>query len=182
MYGLAALVETVLLENVYCGHVFVFRGRKGDLINVLWADRDGICLFVKRLERGRFVWPQASSGTVHLTPAQLSRLLKGIDWRRPQRTSTTCNVPSSLHQSLGRASISAGPYSACAQLPFPATPFPNPHQFSASCPHDQVCRRHGSCRWRIGNRWRRPETGVDRQARPMMWPSTIVRLQSDENL
>jgi transposase len=47
MYGLAALVETVLLENVYCGHVFVFRGRKGDLVKVLWADRDGMCLFAK---------------------------------------------------------------------------------------------------------------------------------------
>jgi transposase len=42
MYGLAALVETVLLEKAYSGHVFVFRGRKGDLIKVLWADRDGM--------------------------------------------------------------------------------------------------------------------------------------------
>jgi len=43
-------------------------------------------LFAKRLERGRFVWPQARSGTVSLTRAQLSMLLKGIDWRRPERT------------------------------------------------------------------------------------------------
>ena len=92
MYGLAALVETVLLENVYGGHVFVFRGRKGDLIKVLWADRDGLCLFAKRLERGRFVWPQGSSGSVHLTPAQLSMLLEGIDWRRPQRTADPLHV------------------------------------------------------------------------------------------
>ena len=55
------------------------------LLKVLWADRDGLCLFAKRLERGRFVWPQASSGVVHLTPAQLSMLLEGIDWRRPER-------------------------------------------------------------------------------------------------
>ena len=40
----------------------------------------------KRLERGRFVWPQAASGVVHLSAAQLSMLLEGIDWRRPQRT------------------------------------------------------------------------------------------------
>ncbi len=92
MYGLAALVETVLLENVYTGHVFVFRGRRGDLIKVLWADRDGMCLFAKRLERGRFVWPQATSGSVHLTPAQLSMLLEGIDWRRPQRTTEPLHV------------------------------------------------------------------------------------------
>ncbi len=56
------------------------------LIKVLWADRDVLCLFAKRLERGRFVWPQAVAGSVHLTPAQLSMLLEGIDWRRPERT------------------------------------------------------------------------------------------------
>jgi transposase len=86
MYGLAALVETALAEQVYGGDVFVFRGRRGDLIKVLWADRDGLCLFAKRLERGRFIWPQTTTGTVHLTPAQLSMLLEGIDWRRPERT------------------------------------------------------------------------------------------------
>jgi transposase len=88
MYGLAALVEMTLMSNVYEGHVFVFRGRRGDLVKLLWADRDGLCLFAKRLERGRFVWPQVSSGSVHLTPAQLSMLLEGIDWRRPERTSS----------------------------------------------------------------------------------------------
>ena len=86
MFGLAALVETTLGEKAYDGDVFVFRGRRGDLIKVLWADRDGLCLFAKRLERGRFIWPHAASGTVHLTPAQLSMLLEGIDWRRPART------------------------------------------------------------------------------------------------
>ena len=86
MYGLAALVETALAEQVYGGDVFVFRGRRGDLVKVLWADRDGLCLFAKRLERGRFIWPQTTTGTVHLTPAQLSMLLEGIDWRRPERT------------------------------------------------------------------------------------------------
>jgi transposase len=92
MYGLAALLESTLTGQVYDGDVFVFRGRRGDLIKVLWADRDGLCLFAKRLERGRFVWPQAASGTVHLTPAQLSMLLEGIDWRRPQRTTQPLHV------------------------------------------------------------------------------------------
>jgi transposase len=86
MYGLAALVQTALNENAYSGQVFVFRGRRGDLIKVLWWSGDGMCLFAKRLERGKFVWPQASSGTVYLSSAQLSMLLEGIDWRRPQRT------------------------------------------------------------------------------------------------
>ena len=75
-----------LEQKPFSGQVFVFRGRRGDLIKVLWYDGDGLCLFAKRLERGRFVWPQAASGTVSLTRAQLSMLLEGIDWRRPERT------------------------------------------------------------------------------------------------
>ena len=86
MDGLAALVQTTLAENPFSGQLFVFRGRRGDLVKLLWFDGDGMCLFAKRLERGRFVWPQAASGSVSLTTAQLSMLLEGIDWRRPQRT------------------------------------------------------------------------------------------------
>ena len=66
--------------------MFVFRGRRGDIIKLLWWTGDGLCLLSKRLERGRFIWPQASSGTVTLTQAQLSMLLEGIDWRQPVRT------------------------------------------------------------------------------------------------
>ena len=84
--GLSALVQTALEQDPLSGHVFVFRGRRGDLLKVLWFDGDGLCLLAKRLERGRFVWPKADSGTVSLTRAQLSMLLEGIDWRRPQRT------------------------------------------------------------------------------------------------
>ena len=84
--GLSGMVQTALKENPFSGHVFVFRGRRGDLIKMLWWDGDGLCLFAKRLERGRFLWPQATSGTVALTPAQLSMLLEGIDWRRPVRS------------------------------------------------------------------------------------------------
>jgi transposase len=86
--GLSAVAQTVLEKEPYSGHVFVFRGRRGDLIKLLWWDGDGLCLFAKRLERGRFIWPQAQEGTVSLSRAQLSMLLEGIDWRRPIRTST----------------------------------------------------------------------------------------------
>jgi transposase len=86
MDGLAALVQTTLAENPFSGHIFVFRGRRGDLVKLVWFDGDGLCLFAKRLERGRFVWPQATSGTVALSAAQLSMLLEGIDWRRPVKT------------------------------------------------------------------------------------------------
>ena len=84
--GLAAQVQAALSESPFTGHVFVFRGRAGDRVKVLWWDGTGLCLFAKRLERGRFVWPQAQSGAVALSAAQLSMLLEGIDWRRPART------------------------------------------------------------------------------------------------
>lgn len=84
--GLAALVQTRLEADPFSGHAFVFRGRRGDRIKVLWYDGDGLCLFAKRLESGRFVWPRATDGVVALTPAQLAMLLEGIDWRRPART------------------------------------------------------------------------------------------------
>ncbi|HVT26535.1 MAG TPA: IS66 family insertion sequence element accessory protein TnpB [Lacipirellulaceae bacterium] len=84
--GLAAQIQQALAEDPYSGHVFVFRGKRGDLVKLLWWSGDGVCLFAKRLERGRFIWPQATSGSVHLTAAQLSMLLEGIDWRRPDRT------------------------------------------------------------------------------------------------
>ena len=86
--GLAAMVQITLDRDPFSGHVFVFRGRRGDRIKLLWYSGDGMCLLAKRLNEGRFVWPQASSGSVHLTPAQLSMLLEGIDWRAPKRTQT----------------------------------------------------------------------------------------------
>ena len=58
----------------------------GDLLKVLWWDGQGLCLFAKRLEKGRFVWPSAGDGGVVLTAAQLAMLLEGIDWRMPART------------------------------------------------------------------------------------------------
>ena len=84
--GLSMAVQSTLRQDPFSGHVFVFRGRRGDLIKVLWWSGDGLCLFTKRLERGRFVWPQAQDGLAHLTAAQLSMLLEGIDWRCPVRT------------------------------------------------------------------------------------------------
>ncbi|CCD87928.1 Putative transposase (fragment) [Bradyrhizobium sp. ORS 285] len=64
----------------------MFRGRSGSLIKALWHDGQGMCLFAKRLDRGRFIWPQAVDGAVTITSAQLGYLLEGIDWRHPQRT------------------------------------------------------------------------------------------------
>lgn len=84
--GLSALAERVLERDPYSGHLFVFRGRGGDLIKVIWWDGQGACLFSKRLEKGRFVWPSPADGRIRVTPAQLAMLLEGIDWRMPART------------------------------------------------------------------------------------------------
>jgi transposase len=84
--GLALLVQEKLKRDAHGGQLFVFRGRRGSLIKVLWHDGQGMCLFAKRLERGRFIWPSPADGTVTITPAQLGYLLEGIDWRNPQHT------------------------------------------------------------------------------------------------
>ena len=86
MNGLALQVQETLGRDPFAGGLFVFRGARGDLIKILWHDGLGLSLYAKRLEKGRFVWPQADSGAVSLTPAQLSMLLEGIDWRMPART------------------------------------------------------------------------------------------------
>ena len=83
---LAAQAETVLAEDPYSGHLFVFRGRRGDLLKIIWWDAQGACLFSKRLERGRFVWPAAKAGKICLSVSQLTMLLEGIDWSMPQKT------------------------------------------------------------------------------------------------
>ena len=74
--------------TTFTGHLFVFRGRRGDLIKIIWWDGQGACLFSKRLEKGRFMWPSAKEGKISLTGAQLAMLLEGIDWRVPQRSWT----------------------------------------------------------------------------------------------
>jgi transposase len=95
---LSALAEKALAEDPFSGHLFVFRGRRGDLIKVIWFDgplsrmhacaagQRGACLFSKRLEKGRFVWPSPADGKMSVTSAQLAMLLEGIDWRMPKRT------------------------------------------------------------------------------------------------
>ena len=84
--ALAAQAEQTTQQTPFSGHMFVFRGRQGDLIKIIWWDGQGACLFSKRLEKGRFVWPSAKDGKIALTPAQLAMLLEGIDWRLPLRT------------------------------------------------------------------------------------------------
>ena len=80
--GLAAQVQTVLQADPFSGALFVFRGKRGDRLKILAWDGSGLCLYAKRLESGRFVWPPIVEGRLQLTAGQLWLLLEGIDWRR----------------------------------------------------------------------------------------------------
>lgn len=86
MNSLALQVQQVLNLNPNGGDLFVFRGKRGHLLKVLWADGLGLSLYIKRLERGRFIWPSPVGGVVPISGAQLAYLLDGIDWRLPQHT------------------------------------------------------------------------------------------------
>jgi transposase len=86
MQGLALQVQEGLKRDPHGGDLFAFRGRRGDLLKILWHDGMGLSLYAKRLDRGRFIWPQAVGGVVSLSPAQMGYLLEGIDWRNPQHS------------------------------------------------------------------------------------------------
>jgi len=86
--GLAMLVQGVLRQDPFSGHLFVFRGRtRANLIKIVFWDSNGLCLFTKRLEHGVFLWPPsiAPGETLSLTSAQLTLLLEGVDWRAPEQ-------------------------------------------------------------------------------------------------
>src|SRR3982074_300817 len=86
MKGLALQVQQALKRDPHAGDLFVFRGRRGNLVKVFWHYTLGMSLYAKRLERGKFIWPSPADGVVVITPAQLAYMLEGIDWRHPQRT------------------------------------------------------------------------------------------------
>jgi len=86
MNGLALQVQQALERDPHAGDLYVFRGRRGDRLKILWHDGIGMSLYAKRLERGRFLWPSPADGCVAISASQLGYMLDGIDWRNPQRT------------------------------------------------------------------------------------------------
>jgi transposase len=80
MNGLALQVQQVPGRDPHAGDLYVFRGKRGDLIKVLWHDGLGMSLNAKRLERGKFIWPSPADGMVPVTAAQLGYMLEGIVW------------------------------------------------------------------------------------------------------
>jgi transposase len=75
--SLSLQVQEVLRRDPLSGHLFCFR---------IWHDGQGACLFTKKLEKGRFVWPALADGAVTISQAQMSYLLSGIDWRNPRES------------------------------------------------------------------------------------------------
>ena len=98
--GLSALVQNHLNQNPFSGEVYLFRGKSGNKIKVLWSTPEGMCCFYKRLSDTKFVWPRAQNGTVCLSAAQLSMLLEGIDWRHPKRTGPSPEDPDRTRPTL----------------------------------------------------------------------------------
>jgi transposase len=86
MRSLALQVQEALKRDPHAGDLYVFRGRSGSLIKILWHDGIGMSLYAKRLERGKFIWPSAMVGVVSISTSQLAYMLDGIDWRNPQHT------------------------------------------------------------------------------------------------
>jgi transposase len=75
MNGLALQVQETLGRDPYAGDLYIFRGRSGSLIKIIWHDGIGMSLYAKRLERGRFLWPSPADGTVAISPAQMAYML-----------------------------------------------------------------------------------------------------------
>jgi transposase len=80
--GLAAKAQQIIGADPFSGHLFLYRGKRGDYLKALYWDGSGLCLFAKRLEKGRFVWPPIVDGSMTLTAAQLALLIEAMDWRR----------------------------------------------------------------------------------------------------
>jgi transposase len=79
--GLHALVRDHLELDALAGHLYVFASRRKDRVKILYWDRDGFCIWAKRLEEGTYAIPAAEPGSrrMEMTPEELGALLSGID-------------------------------------------------------------------------------------------------------
>ena len=80
--GLAALVREEMKSDPFSGAVYVFRAKRADRVKLIYWDGTGVCLFAKRLEDGKFRWPNVQDSVMRLSAAELAALLEGLDWRR----------------------------------------------------------------------------------------------------
>jgi transposase len=76
--GLSIMVAEQLSLNPLSGHLFCFCNRKRDIIKILYWDRNGFCLWHKRLEKDRFHWPEDEADVIDIQGRELSWLLDGL--------------------------------------------------------------------------------------------------------
>lgn len=77
--GLSLLVADHLSMDAFSGHLFVFCNRGRSIVKILYWDRNGFCLWQKRLEEHRFCWPESAQEVLELTARELGWLLEGLD-------------------------------------------------------------------------------------------------------
>src|ERR1700761_2599061 len=111
--GLAMLVQSVLRQDPFSGHLFVFRGRKANLIKIVYWDGTGLCLFTKRLEQSTFRWPSSAERD--------ARLCAGAASGHPYLPSTLW-LPGLLHHSSGAGPRAADRQGACQPCPARSCP------------------------------------------------------------
>jgi transposase len=80
---LAEHVRTILAQDPLSGHLFVFRNKAGQRVKILWWDKDGYCIYYKRLERGTFHFPASGEKVVAVDSQALLRLLSGLTIKYP---------------------------------------------------------------------------------------------------
>ena len=83
--GLCAAVTEVLQANPLEGHLFLFRGKRSDRVKALIWDRNGLAIWYKRLERGKYKWPSREAASIEISEQELSLLLDGVDFTRIRR-------------------------------------------------------------------------------------------------
>lgn len=98
--GLAAIVTSALQLDPLSGHLFVFRNRRGDRLKVLWWDRDGYAIWMKRLERGTFKFPPPRGDRVEVTPAEMAAILEGIELEHARRRPRYVRPSAAFHQGV----------------------------------------------------------------------------------
>lgn len=82
--GLAA-AEHVIRQDLLSGHLFVFRGRRGDRVKILYWDQDGYALWYKRLEKGVVKFPGGSGASLEVSAAELACILEGLELAQARR-------------------------------------------------------------------------------------------------
>lgn len=78
--GLSDLVQSAMAHDPFSGALFLFCGKTRKLIKAIYWDRNGFCLWQKRLERDRFPWPDTEEAVRELSEEELWMLLDGIDF------------------------------------------------------------------------------------------------------